>query len=80
MTGKQGVQTHYALLVFGGDPGREHPDADLRGRGPQLSLIGAGSEEFCWSAIAEWTSRHPLREGEHAEVVARAPDMVTRYP
>jgi hypothetical protein len=67
------ANTHYAILVFSGDPGSEHPDPDLRGRGPQLILIGSGSEEFCWSAITDWTRKHPLRQFEHAEVVARSP-------
>jgi hypothetical protein len=71
------VNTHYAILVFDGDPAGEHPDLELRGRGPHLTLIGSGSEDFCWSAIAEWTGEHPLRHCEHAEVVARSPDMTT---
>jgi hypothetical protein len=74
------ANSHYAIVVFGGDPGGEHPDPDLRGRGPQLTLIGSGPEEFCWSAIANWTSRHPLRQWEHAEVVARTPEMTAEHP
>jgi hypothetical protein len=69
--------SHYAVVVFDGDPAGEHADPDLRGRGPHLTLIGAGSEDFCWSAIADWTSEHPLRRCEHAEVVARSPDVTT---
>lgn len=73
------ANTHYAIVVFGGDPGGEHPDPDLRGRGPHLTLIGCGSEDFCWSAIARWTSNHPLRRWEHAEVVARSPRMIAEH-
>ena len=74
------ANTHYAIVVFGGDPGGEHPDPELRGCGPQLTLIGSGSEEFCWSAITDWTSNHPLRQSEHAEVVAQSPQMITQRP
>jgi hypothetical protein len=73
-------QTHYAVVVFGGDPAGEHPDPDLRGRGPQLTLLGCGSADFCWSAIADWTSKHPLRPCEHAEVVARSPELIAEQP
>ena len=69
--------SHYAVVVFDGDPGGEHADPNLRGRGPHLTLIGAGSEDFCWSAIADWTNEHPLRPCEHAEVLARSPDVTT---
>jgi hypothetical protein len=74
------VNTHYAVLVFEGDPAAEHPDPELRGRGPRLTLIGAGSPDFCWAAIDRWTTRHPLRRWEHAEVVARAPEMIAEHP
>lgn len=65
--------THYAVIVFGGDPASEHEDEDLRGRGPSLDLIAAGPEDFCWEALARWTAKHPLREWEDVEVLARDP-------
>jgi hypothetical protein len=74
------VNTHYAVVVFEGDPGGEHPDPELRGRGPRLTLIGSGSADFCWAVIGRWTSTHPLRRSEHAEVVARSPEMLTEHP
>jgi hypothetical protein len=74
------ANTHYAIVVFDGDPGGEHPDPELCGRGPHLTLIGSGSEDFCWSAITDWTGTHPLRHCEHAEVVARSPEMTVEYP
>jgi hypothetical protein len=73
------ANTHYAVIVFGGDPGGEHPDAGLCGNGPGLTLIGSGPEDFCWSAIAAWTSKHPLRQWEHAEVLARSPEMIAEH-
>jgi hypothetical protein len=68
-----GGNTHYAVIVFGGDPASEHPDPELRGRGPSLDLIAAGPAEFCWEALARWTAEHPLRLWEEAEVLARDP-------
>jgi len=70
------VNTHFAVLYFGGDPAGEHPDPELNGHGPELSLIAAGPESFCWHALAEWTATHPLRLWETAEVVARDPSVV----
>lgn len=70
------MNTHYALLVFGGDFDNDHPDVELRGTGPSVTLLGAGDEDFCWTAIATWTARRPLRAGEHAEVVLRDRSLV----
>lgn len=65
------MQTHFAVIYHAGDPGADHPNPELRGRGPSLDLIAAGPEEHCWAALREWTTRHPLRRGESAEVVER---------
>jgi hypothetical protein len=70
------ANTHYAVLAFSGDPDGEHPDPELRGRGPQLELIAAGDEAFCWQHVEAWTARHPLAMWQHAEVVARDPSVV----
>lgn len=68
--------THYGVIVFGGDPDNEHPDEELRGSAPSLSYIASGGEEFCWQALARWTQGHPLRLWEEAEVLARDPSVV----
>lgn len=68
--------THYALLVFGGDYDGDHPDLDLRGAGPAVTLLAAGPEDFCWESAAEHARRHPLRRDEAVEVVARHPSTV----
>jgi hypothetical protein len=65
------VNTHYAVIYFSGDPDAEHPDEELRGESPHIELIWAGSEDFCWRALADWTTRRPLRLWERAEVLAR---------
>lgn len=70
------MNTHYAVIVFSGDPAEEHPAEDLRGSGPSMTLIAAGSEEFCWTALAAWTAKHPLRMWEEAEVLTRHPSVV----
>lgn len=70
------MNTHYALVVFGGDFDGDHPDDALRGHGPDVTLIGAGPEEFCWDAAARWVERHPLQRDETVEVVARHPSVV----
>lgn len=70
------MNTHYAVVAFSGDPAGEHPDEDLRGHGPSLTLVGCGPEAFCWQALAKWTERHPLRLWETAEVLARDPSVV----
>lgn len=70
------TNTHYAVIVFSGDPAGEHPDPELHGRAPHLDLIACGPEDFCWNALAQWTSRHPLRMWEDAEVLARHPSVV----
>lgn len=70
------MNTHYAVLTFSGDPDGEHPDEELRGRGPHLTLIAAGSEDFCWASLIRWTASHPLRMWEDAEVVKRHPSVV----
>ena len=68
--------THYAVLYFMGDYDNDHPDKELRGQAPSLTLIAAGPEDFCWDSLVRWTSTHPLRRDEHAEVLARNPAMV----
>lgn len=65
------VNTHYGVLVFGGDPAGEHPDEVLRGQGPTMEFICAGPEEFCWAVLTRRTAEHPLRMWETAEVLAR---------
>ena len=65
------MNSHYAVIHFSGDPASEHPDAELRGQEPNLQLIGAGTEDFCWQALTRWTAGHPLRLWETAEVVTR---------
>lgn len=65
------ANTHYAVLTFSGDPDGEHPNEELRGTGPSLTLIAAGDEDFCWKSLEAWTEKHPLRRGEDAEVVER---------
>lgn len=71
------MNTHYGVIVFSGDPTKEHEDEELRGRSPHLQLIACGPEAFCWKCLAEWTEKHPLREWENAEVVARDPSVST---
>ena len=68
--------THYAVIVFSGDPASEHPDEELRGRPPSLEFIACGPREFCWMALVDWTAEHPLRQWEEAEVLARDPGLV----
>jgi len=65
------MNTHYGVVVFSGDPGSEHPDGDLRGHAPQITLIACGDETFCWGSLAGWTARNPLRLWETAEVLTR---------
>lgn len=65
------MNTHYALIHFSGDPDEEHPDEELRGKEPHLQFIACGPEEFCWDSLFRWTEKHPLRQWETAEVVAR---------
>jgi len=70
------VNTHYAVVAFSGDPASEHPDPDLCGAEPSLTLIACGPEQFCWDAVTRWTAIHPLRMWEKAEVLARDPSAV----
>lgn len=70
------MNSHYAVLVFGGDPAGEHPDEELRGSGPAMTFIAAGPAEFCWEALGRWTGAHPLRLWETAEVLTRDPSTV----
>lgn len=72
--------THYAVVMFGGDPASEHPDDDLRGEAPTMTLIAAGPEAFCWDAVAKRTASHPLRMWETVEVLARDPSVVRPVP
>lgn len=69
------MNTHYAVIAFSGDPAGEHNDDELRGAPPQLDLIACGPEQLCWDALTAWTEKHPLRMWEHAEVLARDPDL-----
>lgn len=68
--------THYGVITFSGDPADEHPDDELRGAAPLFRYIAAGSEEFCWGALTNWTNIHPLRMWEEAEVLTRDPALV----
>jgi hypothetical protein len=70
------VNTHYGVIVFSGDPASEHEDEELRGREPHLRLIACGDESYCWEALVLWTKKHPLREWENVEVLARDPRLV----
>lgn len=70
------ANTHYAVVVFGGDPGAEHPDEELRGRGPHLELIACGSESFCWEHVSVWVGNHPLQDWQTVEVLMRDPAVV----
>lgn len=65
------MNTHYGVIAFTGDPAGEHPDPELNGAAPHLMLIANGTEEFCWTALADWTAQHPLRMWERAEVLSR---------
>lgn len=67
------TNTHYAVIVFSGDPAGEHDDDELRGRGPSMDMIACGPEDFCWKAVAAYTAAHPLRRWESVEVLTRDP-------
>ena len=71
-----GVNTHYGVITFSGDPAEEHPDPELNGMPPSLELIACGPEEFCWQAIADYTSKRPLQEWQEAEVLVRDISLV----
>jgi len=70
------MNTHYAAIVFSGDPAGEHEDEELRGHAPSLTLLASGPEEFCWESARRWTARHPLRTWEEVEVLTRHPSVV----
>lgn len=70
------MNSHMGVLHFGGDFDNDHPDPELRGRGPMLELVAVGPEEHCWQALARWTARHPLRRDEQAEVLRRDETLV----
>lgn len=70
------MNTHYGVLAFSGDPVGEHPDPELNGSGPSLTLIASGDEDFCWRALDAWTAKHPLRLWEDAEVLERHQSVV----
>lgn len=70
------MNTHYAVVTFGGDPAGEHPDEELRGEEPRMTFIACGREAFCWEHLAHWTEAHPLRMWEEAEVLARDVGLV----
>jgi len=70
------MNSHYGVIMFGGDPAEEHDDPDLRGHGPSMEFICAGPEQFCWDSLAAWTAKHPLRLWEEAEVLTRDPSVV----
>jgi hypothetical protein len=65
------TNTHYGVVVFGGDFDNDHPDPLLRGESPHMELIACGGEEHCWDALRDWLTTHPLRRDEHAEVLTR---------
>ena len=68
------MHTHFAAVYFDGDLSDDgHPDPELTGRGPMLTLVGVGDEEFCRRSIEVWVQAHPLRDGESAEVLERLP-------
>lgn len=79
-TPRSAVNTHYGVLVFGGDPAGEHPDEALRCRPPTIEFICTGPEEFCWVVLTRWTAQHPLRMWETAEVLARDVSAVRVAP
>lgn len=70
------MNTHYAVVVFGGDFDNDHPDPKRRGLGPTLEMVGCGDEAFCWDAARSWTAAHPLGRDETVEVLARDPQVV----
>lgn len=70
------MNTHYAVIMFSGDPAGEHPDPELNGQAPRMEFIAAGPEDFCWTALADWTAKHPLRIWEEGEVLSRDPSVV----
>ena len=70
------MNTHYAVIVFSGDPGAEHPSSELRGSGPSLTLLACGPEEFCWDRARLWTESHGLQTWETVEVLARHPSVM----
>lgn len=72
------MNTHYAVVVFTGDPGAEHPDPELNGRAPHLELIACGPEEFCWKAAREWVGTHPLKMWQSIEVLRRDVEILSR--
>lgn len=74
------TNTHYAVIVFSGDPASEHPDAELRGSHPTMQLLACGPERFCWDTLTTHTATVPLRQWETAEVLARDPATVIRPP
>lgn len=74
------MNTHYAAIHFSGDLDGDHADPELRDASPSLTLIAAGPEEFCWQALSAWTTTHPLREGETAEVLTRHLSVVQPVP
>jgi hypothetical protein len=65
------MNSHYAVVVFSGDPANEHPNEELRGHAPCMDLIACGDEAFCWDSLSRWTTTHPLRMWETAEVLVR---------
>lgn len=70
------MNTHYAVIVFSGDPASEHPDEELRGQPPSMTFLACGDEAFCWTSAVGWTVDHPLRQWETVEVLARNPAVV----
>lgn len=68
--------THYGLIMFGGDYDNDHPDPELRGTGPSAFFVASGDEAFCWDGLAQWTEHHPLGRDQRAEVVARDPAIL----
>lgn len=70
-TGRKTVVTHYGVIAFSGDPAGVHPDPELNGQPPSLTMIAAGPEHFCWGALTRWTAEHPMLMWQTAEVLKR---------
>ena len=72
------MNTHYGVIHFNGDYDDNHPDPELRGAAPNLELIAAGDEQFCWDSLNKWIKRRPLQRGQTVEVLARDPIIATQ--
>lgn len=66
------MNSHRAVIEFSGDPDGEHPDPELRGQSPLMTLIASGDEIFCWQQLRKYTQNHPLRTWEKGFILAVA--------